>query len=53
MSSNRTVVKTIESVISAENADADRDENFEAGGPEVWLCETARSLAGKEKGRKA
>lgn len=54
VSSNRTVVKTIESVIGAENADADIEGKFEVevGGPEVWLCETARSLAGKEKGRR-
>lgn len=53
VSSNRTVVKTIESVVAAKNANAGQGGDVEVGGPEVWLCETARSLVGKEKGRKA
>ncbi|KAI5263144.1 hypothetical protein E4T47_09105 [Aureobasidium subglaciale] len=45
ITSNRTVVKQIENVLAKE-----------AGGegewPRVWLCPTARSLVGKEKGRR-
>ena len=45
VSSNRTVARTIEGIIEAEGEDGDV-------GPSVWLCGTARSLVGKEKGRK-
>ncbi|KAL2821567.1 hypothetical protein BJX63DRAFT_219235 [Aspergillus granulosus] len=46
ISSNRTVVKQIETTIEMQ-----RDvEDLE--GPLVWVCDTARSLIGKEKGRK-
>ncbi|KAL8933533.1 MAG: hypothetical protein Q9211_005734 [Gyalolechia sp. 1 TL-2023] len=44
MTSNRTVVKRIEEVV-------ERAEGEQAG-PKVWLCGTARSLVGKEKGRR-
>ena len=45
VSSNRAVARTIEGIIEAEGEDGDI-------GPSVWLCGTARSLVGKEKGRK-
>lgn len=48
ISSNRTVVKQIEAII-----EADRDNDEELKGPLVWVCETARSLVGKEKDRKS
>lgn len=47
ISSNRTIDKQIETTI--ENTRG-TDENLE--GPMVWICDTARSLAGKEKDRK-
>jgi hypothetical protein len=47
VSSNRTVVKQIEHTIE-ENRDGDDDLE----GPPVWVCDTARSLVGKEKKRK-
>lgn len=46
ISSNRTVAKLIESVVE-ENRTSEDDR-----GPDVWLCPTARSLVGKEKGRR-
>lgn len=46
ISSNRTVAKLIESVVE-ENRTTEDDR-----GPDVWLCPTARSLVGKEKGRR-
>lgn len=42
LSSNRTVAKLIEEIVNAA------DET----GPVIWLCSTARSLVGKEKGRR-
>ena len=45
VSSNRTVARTIEGIIETEGEDGDV-------GPSIWLCGTARSLVGKEKGRK-
>lgn len=57
VSSNRTVAKVIEGIIGqanerrAENADDD-DDNEIIQGPEIWLCSTARSLVGKEKGQR-
>ncbi|KAL4890255.1 hypothetical protein BDV59DRAFT_195179 [Aspergillus ambiguus] len=47
ISSNRTVVKHIENIVEKHR---DGDENLE--GPLIWVCDTARSLIGKEKGRK-
>ncbi|PYI09006.1 hypothetical protein BO78DRAFT_338600 [Aspergillus sclerotiicarbonarius CBS 121057] len=47
ISSNRTVVKEIESIVEKHR---DGDEHLE--GPLIWVCDTARSLIGKEKGRK-
>lgn len=49
ISSNKTVVKQIESTI--EDNREDDDDTLE--GPRIWVCDTARSLIGKEKNRKA
>lgn len=48
ISSNRTIDKQIETTIENNRG---TDEDLE--GPMVWICDTARSLAGKEKDRKA
>ncbi|KAI4728474.1 hypothetical protein E4T49_03772 [Aureobasidium sp. EXF-10728] len=45
VTSNRTVVKQIENILAKEASD-------EKEWPLIWLCPTARSLVGKEKGRK-
>lgn len=50
ISSNRTVAKLIESVVEEE---MDAEDAGDERGPDVWLCGTARSLVGKEKGRGA
>ncbi|PYI28406.1 hypothetical protein BP00DRAFT_488799 [Aspergillus indologenus CBS 114.80] len=47
ISSNRTVVKQIESIVEKNRG---ADNSLE--GPSIWVCDTARSLIGKEKGRK-
>lgn len=47
LSSNRTVAKQIESLIEERRGDDD-----ELSGPAVWICDTARSLVGKENKRK-
>ncbi|MCJ1247738.1 hypothetical protein MMC30_004953 [Trapelia coarctata] len=47
VSSNRTVAKVVEGVV-----EAGQGEGEEVVGPGVWLCATARSLVGKEKGRR-
>lgn len=47
VSSNRTVAKVVEGVVEAE-----QEDDGEVAGPGVWLCATARSLVGKEKGRR-
>jgi hypothetical protein len=47
ISSNRTIDKQIETTIENHRG---TDEDLE--GPMVWICDTARSLAGKEKDRK-
>ncbi|MCJ1357072.1 MAG: hypothetical protein MMC33_007068 [Icmadophila ericetorum] len=44
ISSNRTVAKLIEGVVEKHKE--------EVIGPSVWMCPTARSLVGKEKGRR-
>lgn len=44
LTSNRTVAKQIEGIVEGEEG--------EQVGPKVWLCATARSLVGKEKGRR-
>lgn len=44
LTSNRTVAKQIEEIVEGEEG--------EQVGPKVWLCATARSLVGKEKGRR-
>ncbi|KAK2754573.1 hypothetical protein FQN54_006974 [Arachnomyces sp. PD_36] len=46
LSSNRTVAKQIEALV-----EANRDGDEELVGPDLWLCDTARSLVGKEKGK--
>ena len=48
ISSNRTIDKQIEVTIE-ENREG--DDSLE--GPDVWICDTARSLVGKDKDRKA
>ncbi|KAJ5456727.1 hypothetical protein N7530_012001 [Penicillium desertorum] len=48
ISSNRTIDKQIEATVE-ENRKG--DDSLE--GPDVWICDTARSLVGKDKGRKA
>ncbi|KKZ63645.1 hypothetical protein EMCG_02086 [[Emmonsia] crescens] len=48
ISSNRTVAKQIEALIE-ENRNGDGD----LAGPLVWVCDTARSLVGKDSNRKA
>lgn len=45
VTSNRTVVKQMENILSKEASD-------EKEWPLIWLCPTARSLVGKEKGRR-
>lgn len=45
VSSNRTVAKLIEGIVEEEM------EGEGETGPDFWLCGTARSLVGKEKGR--
>ncbi|PSK42856.1 UPF0415 protein [Elsinoe australis] len=45
ITSNRTVVKGIENVL-------DKHAKNEHDWPKIWLCPTARSLVGKEKGRR-
>ncbi|QKX59239.1 uncharacterized protein TRUGW13939_06371 [Talaromyces rugulosus] len=47
ITSNKTVVKQIESEI-----EANRGDDNELKGPMVWVCDTARSLIGKDKNRK-
>ncbi|KAJ5246538.1 Protein of unknown function DUF1308 [Penicillium chermesinum] len=47
ISSNRTIDKQIENTIEKKR-NGDRDLE----GPNVWVCDTARSLVGKEKNRK-
>ena len=44
LSSNRAVAKQIEEIVEGEEG--------EEIGPDIWLCATARSLVGKEKGRR-
>ncbi|RDW63006.1 uncharacterized protein DSM5745_10117 [Aspergillus mulundensis] len=46
ITSNRTVVKQVETMIEEYRNDEDLK------GPLIWVCDTARSLIGKEKGRK-
>lgn len=50
VSSNRTVAKVIEGIIGEENERRGGEDIIQ--GPEIWLCSTARSLVGKEKGRR-
>ncbi|KAF3483450.1 uncharacterized protein GIQ15_02774 [Arthroderma uncinatum] len=46
ISSNRTVIKQIEGWIEEQRGDDD-----EVCGPTVWVCDTARSLIGKDSNR--
>jgi hypothetical protein len=48
ISSNRTIDKQIEATV--EN---NRNGDDDLRGPDVWICDTARSLVGKDKDRKA
>ncbi|KAJ5973459.1 hypothetical protein N7481_010669 [Penicillium waksmanii] len=48
ISSNRTIDKQIE--VTIENSRQVDEDDVE--GPQVWICDTARSLVGKDKGRK-
>ncbi|KAI2707058.1 hypothetical protein CBS147333_1724 [Penicillium roqueforti] len=47
ISSNRTIDKQIEATVE-DNRKGDNDLR----GPDVWICDTARSLVGKDKDRK-
>lgn len=47
VTSNRTVVKEIEALVEQHRGDDD-----DVAGPNVWVCDTARSLIGKEKNRR-
>lgn len=47
VTSNRTVVKQIENIIEENRGGDDALQ-----GPQVWVCDTARSLVGKEKNRR-
>ncbi|KAJ5279479.1 hypothetical protein N7478_004851 [Penicillium angulare] len=46
ITSNRTIYRQIETTIEKSRGE---DEDLE--GPDVWVCDTARSLVGKERGR--
>jgi hypothetical protein len=48
ISSNRTIDKQIEATVENNRKDDD-----DLRGPDVWICDTARSLVGKDKHRKA
>lgn len=48
ISSNRTIDKQIEATVEDNRKG---DDGLE--GPDVWICDTARSLVGKDKDRKA
>lgn len=48
ISSNRTIDKQIEATV-----EKNRKDNDDLEGPLVWICDTARSLVGKDKHRKA
>lgn len=48
ISSNRTIDKQIEATI-----EDNRNDDDDLTGPDVWICDTARSLVGKDKDRKA
>ncbi|KAJ5121497.1 uncharacterized protein N7515_009458 [Penicillium bovifimosum] len=48
ISSNRTIDKQIE-----ETIEKNRDGDDDLRGPDVWICDTARSLVGKDKNRRA
>ncbi|KAJ5496727.1 hypothetical protein N7463_008714 [Penicillium fimorum] len=48
ISSNRTIDKQIEATVEDNRND---DDGLQ--GPDVWICDTARSLVGKDKDRKA
>jgi hypothetical protein len=48
ISSNRTINKQIEATVEKH-----RNGDHSLEGPKVWICDTARSLVGKDKDRKA
>ncbi|CAG8413494.1 unnamed protein product [Penicillium salamii] len=47
ISSNRTMDKQIEATVESNRRDDD-----DLKGPDVWICDTARSLVGKDRDRK-
>ncbi|CAG8109890.1 unnamed protein product [Penicillium olsonii] len=47
ISSNRTIDKQIEATVESNRQDDD-----DLKGPDVWICDTARSLVGKDRDRK-
>jgi hypothetical protein len=47
ITSNRAVAKQVASMI-----EEDMHEDEEVDGPQVWVCDTARSLVAKDKNRK-
>lgn len=48
ISSNRTIDKQVEATVENNRKDDD-----DLKGPDVWICDTARSLVGKDKDRRA
>lgn len=54
ISSNMVVTKEIERRVCQllDNQENQRGTGNEPTGPDIWLCRTARSLIGKEKGRR-
>ena len=56
ISSNRAVAKEIEKVVCQLLDTRDKTGGFiqpdDVAGPDIWVCDTARSLIGKEKGRR-
>ncbi|KAJ5328376.1 hypothetical protein N7452_008766 [Penicillium brevicompactum] len=47
ISSNRTIDKQIEATVESS-----REDDDDLKGPDVWICDTARSLVGKDKDRR-
>jgi hypothetical protein len=56
ISSNRAVAKEIEKVVCQLLDEREKTGGFippdDVAGPDIWVCDTARSLIGKEKGRR-
>lgn len=58
VSSNRAVAKVVEGIVGGFDGEvvegtegAGQEREGVGAGPEIWLCGTARSLVGKERGR--